>query len=147
MCSRCPPPARTHLRRSRYWSIAASITFCSKSTQVCIKLSCRSQMSQTFVLYTHSLKLYNVQVHFDEAYTIHLMQFSLVISHCIITFSLLRLSQGSVATIIRRGGWSSYHHMCRSSLNLTVKTALKSVYFSRSYRQKYVGSFLWLTVY
>jgi len=32
-------------------------------------------------------------------------------------------------------------------LNLTVKTALKSVHCWRSYRQKYVGSFLWLTEY
>jgi len=54
MCSKCPPPARTHdLRRSCHWSIAASITFCSKSTQVCVKRFCRSQMTQSFVLYTH----------------------------------------------------------------------------------------------
>jgi len=67
------------------------------------------------------------------------MQFSLVISHCNITFLLFRLSQGSVATLIRWGGWSSYCHMYRSSLILTVKTALKSVDFSRSDRQK-IGS-------
>ena len=31
MCSKCPPPARTRdLRRSRHWSIAASITSCLK---------------------------------------------------------------------------------------------------------------------
>ena len=47
----------------------------------------------------------------------------------------------------RWGGWSSYYHMCRSFLNLTVKTALKSIDFGRSHRQKYVGSFLWPTVY
>jgi len=48
---------------------------------------------------------------------------------CNITFSLFRISQGSVATLIRWGGWNSYHHMCHSSLNLTVKTALKCVDF------------------
>jgi len=44
--------------------------------------------------------------------------------------------QGSVATLIRRGRWWSYCHTWRSFLNLTVKTALKSVYFWQSYRQK-----------
>jgi len=44
-------------------------------------------------------------VHFDEV-VIHLMQLSLVISHCNITFSVFLLSQGSVATLIRRGGCS-----------------------------------------
>ena len=57
---------------------------------------------------------------------IHLMQLSLVISHCNITFSVFWLSQGSVATLIRWGGWSSYCYMCCSFLNLTVKNALKS---------------------
>jgi len=31
----------------------ASITFCSKSNQVCIRRFCRSSMSQIFVLHTH----------------------------------------------------------------------------------------------
>jgi len=53
--------------------------------------------------------------------TIYFMQFSLVISHCNITFSLFRLSQGSEATLIRWGGWSSHRHVYRPSLNLTVK--------------------------
>jgi len=81
-------------------------------------------------------KFYHLEVDFDEAYTIDLMQFSLVISHCNITFSLFQLSQGSVATLIRWGEWSLYRHVYRSSLHLRVKTALKSVDFSRSYRQK-----------
>jgi len=68
------------------------------------------------------------------------MQFCLVISHCNITFLLFRLPQGSVATLIRWGGRSSYRHMYRSSIIPAVKTALKSVGFSRSYRQKCVGS-------
>jgi len=85
-------------------------------------------------------------VHFDEA-TIHLMQFSLVIFRCNITFSVFWLSQGSVATLIRWGGWSLYCHMFGSFINLLVKTALKSVDFWQSYRQKQVGSFLWPTVY
>jgi len=74
-------------------------------------------------------------VNFDEA-RIHLMQFSLVISRCNITFSMLWLLQGSVATLIRWGGWTSYLHMWRSFLSLTVKTVLKSVDFWRSYRKK-----------
>jgi len=57
------------------------------------------------------------------------MQFSLLISHCNIRFLLFWLSQGSVETLIRWGAWSSYRHMYRSSLILTVKTALKSVVF------------------
>jgi len=74
-------------------------------------------------------------VHFDEAMT-HLMQFSLVISCCNITFSVFRVSQGSVATLISWGGWCSYGHVCCSLLNLPVKTALKSVDFWQSYRRK-----------
>jgi len=45
------------------------------------------------------------EVHFDEA-MIHLMEFSLVISRCNITFSVFLLSQGSVAMLIRWCGWS-----------------------------------------
>jgi len=145
MCSKCPPPARTlDLRWSLHWSVAASITFCLESTQVRIKRFWRSQMSLIFVSYTHCCitpQILWLQVHFDEVYTIHLLQFSLVMTHCNITFSLFRLSQGSVATLIRWGAWSLYYHMYRSSLNLTVKTALKFVDFSRNYGQKWVGSF------
>ena len=61
---------------------------------------------------------------------------SLVISCCNITFSVFWLSQGSVATINRRGRWRPYRHMRRSFINLTVITALKSVDFWRSYRKK-----------
>jgi len=50
-------------------------------------------------------------VEFDEA-MIRLMQFSLVIPCCNITFSVFCLSQGSVATLIRWGGWSSYWRIC-----------------------------------
>jgi len=102
----CAPPTLTHdLRRSRHWSIAASITFCSKSTQVCVKRFCRSQMSQ--ICFVNALlhdtpEFYNLQVHFNEEYTIHLIPFSLVISHCYnITFSLFWISQRSVATLTR----------------------------------------------
>jgi len=52
------------------------------------------------------------------------------------------LSQGSVATLNRWDGWSSYCHMCLSALNLIVKTALKSVDFWQSYTQKWTGSSL-----
>ena len=136
----CAPSTLTHdLRRSRHWSIAASITLCSKSTQVCVKRFCRSQMSQ--ICFVNALlhdtpEFYNLQVHFNEEYTIHLIPFSLVISHCYnITFSLFWISQRSVATLIRWRGWSSYPGMCSSFLNLIVKTALKSVNICRRYRQ------------
>jgi len=46
--------------------------------------------------------------------------------HIFLVFWLL---QDSVVTLIRWGGWSSYHHMYRSSLSLTEKTALKSSYY------------------
>ena len=48
------------------------------------------------------------------------MQFSLITPQCNITFSLFWLSQGSVAILIRWGGWSSYCHMYCSSLNLAL---------------------------
>jgi len=85
---------------------------------------CHKSLFRTCTAAQHP-KFYNLQVHFDEAYTIHLTQFSLVISHCSITFSLFQLSQGSVATLIRWGGLSSYRHMYHSSLNLTAKLCIK----------------------
>jgi len=128
MCSKCLPPARTHdLRRSQYLSIAASITFLFRVNPSLYQASLRviyvTNYKSLFCrrIATEHPKFYNLQVHFDEAYTIHLMQFSLVISHYNITFSLFRLSQGSVATLLRRDWLSSYRHMYRSSLNLTVK--------------------------
>jgi len=81
-----------------------AITFCSESTQVCIKVfaghRCHKSLFRTRIAAQHP-KLYNLQVHFDEAYTIHLTEFSLVITHCNVTFSPFRLSQDSVATLIR----------------------------------------------
>jgi len=140
MSSKCPSSPCTHdLRRSCHWSITASITFCSESTHVCVKRFCRSQMPQSLFRICSAAqhpKCYNLHVHFVESYTIHLMQFSFIISHCNITFSLFWISQGTVATLIRWGGWNSYPHMYRSSLNLTVKIALKYVDFSRCYTQK-----------
>jgi len=51
---------------------------------------------------------------------------------CSHAFSVFQLSQGSVATLTRWGGWSSYLHTCRSFQNLTVKkTTLKSVIFDK----------------
>jgi len=55
---------------------------------------------------------------------------------CSHAFSVFQISQGSVASLIRWDGWSLYLHMCHSFRNLTVKTALKSVDFWRSYRQE-----------
>ena len=43
--------------------------------------------------------------------SISMKLYVLVISHCNITFFIFRLSQGNVATLIRWGGSSSYHHM------------------------------------
>jgi len=94
-------------------------------------------MNLFFIHVRHMMTL----VHFD------LVQFSLAISPCNVTFSVFWLSQDSVATLIRSDGWSSHCHMCRSFLNLSVKSALKSVDFWQSYKQKQVGSFLWPTVY
>jgi len=77
-------------------------------------------------------------VHFDEA-MIHLMQLSLVISRCIIAFSVFWLSQGSVGTLIRWGGWSSCGHICHSFLNLSLKT--ESVDIGQSYIQNNLAPF------
>ena len=56
-----------------------------------------------------------------------------VVFTCIFGFWL---SQGSVAALIRWGGWSSYCHMCRLSLNLTMKTSLKSNWFLTKLHRK-----------
>jgi len=119
-----------------------SMTSWSKSNQICIKRFHRSSMPWIFA-YMHCCttpKISKFKAHDDPSplwwSCNHLMQFSLVISRCNITFSVFWLSQGSVATLIRWGGWNRYCHMCRSFVNLTVKTALKSVNFWLSYRQK-----------
>ena len=67
---------------------------------------------------------------------IQLMQFSLVISRCNITFSVFWLSQGSVATLIMWRGWSSYHHVCRSFFDTTVKNCIKIRWFFRKLQTK-----------
>jgi len=95
-----------------------------QSQTICIKRFRRSPMWQIFVSHTHCCITPQISkfkahmmtlVHSDEA-MIHLMQFSLVISHCKITSSVFWLSQDNVATLIRWGGWSSYCHMCHSFL-------------------------------
>jgi len=96
----------------------ALMMFWSKSKQVCIKCFCRSSMSWIFVSCTlcciipHKVNFRQMMtlVHFDEA-MLHLMQLSLIISHCNITFSVFWRSQGSLATLIRWGGWNSYCHV------------------------------------
>ena len=137
MCSKRPPPARTrYLRWSCHWSLLALVNRSLDNVLFRVNPSLCQAFLQvidvTNLCFVHALlhnnpKFYNLQVHFDEAYTIHLMQFSTVLSHCNITFWLFRISQGSVATLIRWGEWSSYSPMYRSQLNLTMKTALKSV--------------------
>ena len=72
---------------------------------------CRSQMSQIFVSYMHYCITPQMLLStgpFPWSVKIYFMQYYLVISHCDIIFSLFRISQGSVATLIRWGGWSSY---------------------------------------
>jgi len=115
----------------------------SKSNQVCIKPFRRSSMSWIFVSYTHCCitpQINKFKAHDDPSQLWwsydHLMQFSLVISHCNITFSVFWLSQGSAATLIRWGEWRSYRYMWRSFVSLTVKTILKFVDFWRCYRKK-----------
>jgi len=145
MCSKCPSPARMisdgcATGQSQPRSVHSQPKLASS---VYADHRCHKSLFRTRIAAQHP-KLYNLQAHFDKACTIHLIQFSLLISHGNVTFSLFWFSQGSVATLIRWSGWSSCRHMYRSSLNLTVKTALKSVDFSWRRRQKYVGSFLWL---
>jgi len=55
---------------------------------------------------------------------------------CSYALSLFQISQGNVAALIRWGERNSYFHICRSFLNLTAKTTLKSVDCWRSYSQK-----------
>ena len=61
-------------------------------------------------------------VNFDEA-VIHLMQLSLVISSCNITFSVFWPWEGSVATLIRWGGWrlSRVAFICMSNSENCIK--------------------------
>jgi len=133
-----------HHQHAHMISDGHASTFRSKSKQVCIKCFHRSSMSWIFVSYTLCCltpQISKYKAHDDPgsrwwSYEIHLMQFSLVISHCNITYLVFWLSQGSVATLIRWGGWSSYCHTCHSFLNLSVKTVLKSVDFWQSYREK-----------
>ena len=64
------------------------------------------------------------------------MQFSLVISHCNITFSLFLFSQGSVATLIRWGGWSSYHVHVSFIINFNSENCTKIRSFFTKLRTK-----------
>ena len=114
MCLKCPPPTRTYLWWPRYWSFAVSMISWSKSNHVRIKRFHRSSTSWIFISYVHCCtrpELSKFKAHDDPgalwwSYD-HLMQCSLVISCCNITFSVFWLSRGSVATLIRWGGWSS----------------------------------------
>jgi len=131
MCLKRPPPTRTYLWWPCYWSFAVSMMSWSKSNQVCIKRFHSSSTSWIFISCT---------AHDDPcplwwSYG-HLMQCSLVISCCNITFLVFWLLWGSVATLIRWGGLSSYCHMYHSFVILTVKAALKSIDFWQSYREK-----------
>ena len=117
--------------------------FRSKSKQVCIKRFCRLSISWIFVSYmlcciTPQISIY--KAHDDPGPLMKLWyiwyNFLWWYPAVILHFSVFWISQGSVATLIRWGRWSSYCHMCCSFLNLTVKTALKCVDFWQSYRPK-----------
>ena len=122
------------------WSqmvMPASMMFRSKSKQVCIKRFCRSSMSWIFVSHTLCCitpRISKCKAHDDPGplwWSYGTYDTFFVISSCNITFSVFWLSQGSVATLIRSGGWSLHCHICRSFLNLWVKTALKSLFFTK----------------
>jgi len=81
-------------------------------------------------------------VNFDEA-MIYLMQFSLVISHCNITFSVFWLSQGSVATLIRWGGWRSYHHTLCSFISQQWKLYYNLLIFGEVTEKNKLAPFLY----
>ena len=73
---------------------------------------CDKSLFRTRIV-AHHPKFYNLRV--------HLMQFSLVILRCNITFSLFRLSQGSVATLILP--------ICLNVVRFYNETALIIVYY------------------
>ena len=140
MCLKCPPPACIHdLRWSGQYQWCSGQSRNKFASNVFAYHPCHESLFHAsftvwhpYVNYRHMMTL----VHFDEA-VIHLMWFSLEVSRCNVTFSTFWLLQGSVATLMRWGGWSSYCRMCRSFLNLTLKTALKSVYFWQSNRPEF----------
>jgi len=134
-------------RCPRCWSIAVSMMSWSKSNQVCISIftGLRRQESlfHTCIAVQHSKQVHlrhmMNMVHFTLMKLWSSDSFSLVISlisRCNSTFSVFWLSQGSVATLIMWSGWSWYCHIYGSFVNLRVKTALQSVDFWLSYRQK-----------
>ena len=102
----------------------------------------RSSTSWIFISYTHCCttpEISKFKTHDDPgalwwSYD-YLTQCSLAISCCNITFSVFWLSRGSIATLIRSGGWSSCHTY-HSFVILTVKAALKYIDVWQSYREK-----------
>jgi len=64
-----------------------------------------------------------------------------------IGFSVIHVSQGSVATYVRCGGMSTPHYIANFLLSLAVKECLKSVNIWQSYCQNLGASFFWNTVY
>jgi len=90
-----------------------------QSNQVCIKRFRRTSTSRIFS-YTHCCiapQISKFKAHDDSGplwwncYT-----FGAYLFGNNITFSVFWLSQGSVASLIKRGGRSSYRHMCHSFL-------------------------------
>jgi len=124
----CPPPVRTHLRCSRHWSIRSVADVMAK-----VKTSLRQALSMSwiFVSYTHCCmtpQISKFKTHHNNRllwWSLHLMQFSLVISHCNMALSVFWLSHDSVATLI---SWN-------------VHTITCAVHFWQRYRQKLLASF------
>jgi len=124
MCSKCPLSSVHHHAPACTWSqmVTPLVNHSIHNVLVRVKPSLHQAFSHVvdvimFVSCTHccitsqvsEFKAHDNVVHFDEA-VMHLMQFSFVICHCNITFMMFWLSQGSVATFIRWGEWSSLVH-------------------------------------
>ena len=123
----CYQQCTHNLKRSLHWSIAALITFCSKSNQVCIRQFFRA-INVTNLCFVHALLHNPPNFIICRSISIKLYDtFDAIFCGSNITLLVFGLSQTSVATLIRWGGWNSHTHMCHSFLNLTVETALKSV--------------------
>jgi len=63
-----------------------------------------------------------------------------------VDFSVIRVSQGSVATHVRCGGMSTQHCIANFLLSLLVKEFLKSVKIRQSCCPKFGGFLFWNSV-
>ena len=65
----------------------------------------------------------------------------------LLQFSNIHISQGSVATYLRRGGMFKYEFVANLPMSLPVKEFWKSVNIWGSYGQEFSVLFFWDTVY